>query len=101
MGTPTELKRTSMRGQLLLVECEPLGPGLAVLPSVPGVIDAAVFGSGVHVVVKDAAQSAPAIRQALESQNIHVHRIEPISPSLEDVFVTLTSPAPAATKAAA
>jgi ABC-2 type transport system ATP-binding protein len=101
MGTPTELKRTSMRGQLLLVECEPLGPGLAVLPNVPGVIDAAVFGSGVHVVVQDAARAGPAIRQALESQNIHVHRIEPISPSLEDVFVTLTSPAPAATKAAA
>jgi len=68
---------------------------------VTGVIDAAVFGSGVHVVVQDAARAGPAIRQALESQNIHVHRIEPISPSLEDVFVTLTSPAPGATKVAA
>ena len=53
MGTPTELKRTSMRGQLLLVECEPLGPGLAILPGVPGVLDAAVFGNAVHVVVQD------------------------------------------------
>ena len=31
MGTPTELKTRSMKGQLLLVECEPLGPGLEAL----------------------------------------------------------------------
>ena len=101
MGTPTELKRTSMRGQLLLVECEPLGPGLAILPGVPGVLDAAVFGNAVHVVVKDVAQATSAIREALASHNIEVRRVEPISPSLEDVFVTLTSPAPASGKAAA
>jgi ABC-2 type transport system ATP-binding protein len=101
MGTPTELKRTSMRGQLLLVECEPLGPALAILPNVPGVLDAAVFGNAVHVVVKDVAQATSAIREALVAQNIQVRRIEPISPSLEDVFVTLTSPAPAAGKKAA
>ena len=101
MGTPTELKRTSMRGQLLLVECEPLGPALAVLPGVPGVLDAAVFGNAVHVVVKDVAQATSAIREALASHNIEVRRVEPISPSLEDVFVTLTSPAPASGKAAA
>ena len=101
MGTPTELKRTSMRGQLLLVECEPLGPGLAILPGVPGVLDAAVFGNAVHVVVQDVAQATSAIRDALVAQNIQVRRIEPISPSLEDVFVALTSPAPAAGKKAA
>src|SRR5208337_1077181 len=31
MGTPTELKTRSMKGELLLVECEPLGPGLEAL----------------------------------------------------------------------
>ncbi len=101
MGTPTELKRTSMRGQLLLVECEPLGPALAILPNVPGVLDAAVFGNAVHVVVKDVPQATAAIRAALAAQNIQVRRVEPISPSLEDVFVTLTSPAPAGGKVAA
>jgi ABC-2 type transport system ATP-binding protein len=101
MGTPTELKRTSMRGQLLLVECEPLGPGLAILPGVPGVGVGAGVGIAVHVVVQDVAQATSAIRDALVAQNIQVRRIEPISPSLEDVFVALTSPAPAAGKKAA
>ena len=31
MGTPTELKSRDMKGQLLLVECEPLGPALESL----------------------------------------------------------------------
>ena len=50
MGTPTELKTRSMKGQLLLVECEPLGPGLEALSQAPGVLDAAVFGSSLHAV---------------------------------------------------
>jgi len=35
MGTPTELKRGSMKGELLLVECEPQGPGLEALRTAP------------------------------------------------------------------
>ena len=54
MGTPTELKTRSMKGQLLLVECEPLGPGLEALSQAPGVLDAAVFGSSLHATVADA-----------------------------------------------
>ena len=101
MGTPTELKQTSMRGQLLLLECDPLGPALAVLPGVPGVLDSAVFGNAVHIVVKDVAQATAAIQQALAAKNIHVRRIEPIQPSLEDVFVSLTSAGRAASQEAA
>jgi len=91
MGTPTELKTNFMRGQLVLVECAPLGPSLTVLPGVPGVIDAAVFGDAIHVVVQDAVQAIPGLRAALTAHNIHVGRMEPIPPSLEDVFVSLTS----------
>ena len=31
LGTPTELKKKSMKGELLLVECEPLGPAVEAL----------------------------------------------------------------------
>lgn len=91
MGTPSELKSQNMKGQLLLVECEPLGPALAALVGAPGILDAAVFGSSLHVVVADAAASIPVIRQLLESKSLHVGRVESIPPSLEDVFVALTS----------
>jgi ABC-2 type transport system ATP-binding protein len=91
MGTPTELKSRYMKGQLLLVECEPLGPGLEALRGAPGVLDAAVFGSSLHAVVADARAALAGIKQALESQGVRAGRIEQIPPSLEDVFVALTA----------
>ncbi len=91
MGTPTELKTQHMKGQLVLVECEPLGPGLEALETAPGVLDAAVFGSSLHAVVTDAQASMPGIRRTLEARQIRVSRLEQIPPSLEDVFVSLTA----------
>lgn len=91
MGTPTALKEQHMKGQLLLVECEPLGTALEALQHIPGIFDAAVFGNRLHVVVKEASTATPVIRQALEVKGVRVTRVEPIPPSLEDVFVSLTS----------
>jgi ABC-2 type transport system ATP-binding protein len=91
MGTPTELKTHFMKGQLILVGCEPLGPGLETLSQAPGVMDAAVFGSSLHATVVDAQASMPGIRTALASRGIKVERLEQIPPSLEDVFVNLTT----------
>jgi ABC-2 type transport system ATP-binding protein len=91
MGTPTELKSHHMKGQLLLVECDPLGPALDSLESAPGILDAAVFGNSLHVVVTDANMSIPFIRQTLQEKGFRVARVESIAPSLEDVFVSLTS----------
>ena len=91
LGTPSELKRDSMNGELLLVECEPLGTAVEALQSAPGVIDAAVFGNALHLVVEDADLSIPQLRTYLASHSIAVSRIEKIRPSLEDVFVSLTT----------
>jgi ABC-2 type transport system ATP-binding protein len=91
MGTPAELKTTKMKGQLLLIECQPLGRALDLLHSAPGVLDAAVFGRNVHAVVADADAAVPAIRDLLAAQHIETGRVEPIPATLEDVFVSLTS----------
>jgi len=91
MGTPTELKQRHMRGELLLVECEPLGPGLEAVSQAPGVVDAAVFGSSLHAVVAEAQTVLPKVREVLEARGIRVGRLEQIPPSLEDVFVALTA----------
>ena len=91
LGTPSELKSSSMTGELLLVDCEPLGPAIDVLKSAPGVLDVAVFGNALHLVVERAQDAIPAIKSALNGHEIKLNRIEPIPPSLEDVFVALTS----------
>lgn len=96
LGTPSELKRDSMTGELLLVECRPLGDAVEALQSAPGVMDAAVFGNALHLVVQDAAAAIPRLNDFLAGHNIEVTRMEQIRPSLEDVFVSLTTASNAA-----
>jgi ABC-2 type transport system ATP-binding protein len=91
LGTPTELKQKSMKGDLLLAECAPLGAALEVLQSAPGVLDAAVFGNALHLVVRDADETAPQLQDYLAQRGIKLNRTERIRPSLEDVFVSLTT----------
>jgi ABC-2 type transport system ATP-binding protein len=91
LGSPSELKRDSMKGELLLVECDSLGTAVELLQSAPDVMDAAVFGNALHLVVKDASAAVPELEKYLADQGITVHRIEKIRPSLEDVFVALTT----------
>jgi ABC-2 type transport system ATP-binding protein len=90
-GSPLELKLKSMRGELLLVECDRVGKALAELQGAPGVVDAAIFGNALHLVVPQAAEAVEAVGSYLAERGIGVTRIEPIRPSLEDVFVSLTS----------
>ena len=71
------------------------------ITAAPGVLDAAVFGNAIHVVVQDAAQAMPGLREALVAHKINVRRMDPIPPSLEDVFVSLTSAGRAASQEAA
>jgi ABC-2 type transport system ATP-binding protein len=91
LGTPSELKRDSMKGELLLVECAPLGSAVEALQSVSDVMDAAVFGNALHLVVRDATAAGPLIATYLADHGIAVSRMEKIRPTLEDVFVSLTT----------
>jgi len=91
LGTPGELKQRSMKGELLLVEGSPLGRAVELAQQAPGVLDAAVFGNALHLVVQEAATVIPTLRAYLGQRGVTVSRIEAIAPTLEDVFVSLTA----------
>jgi len=90
-GSPSELKRDCMDGELLLVECDQVGKALELLQSAPGVMDAAIFGNALHLVVPDASGALEGVGSYLAGRGVAVSRIEKIRPSLEDVFVSLTA----------
>ncbi|MFA7060265.1 MAG: ABC transporter ATP-binding protein [Pedobacter sp.] len=90
-GSPLELKQKYMNGELLLVECDQVGKALELLQTAPGVDDAAIFGNALHLVVAKASEAITGVKSYLSEQGIKTTRIEPIRPSLEDVFVSLTS----------
>jgi len=62
---------------------------MRALEHLPGVFDVAVFGGGLHVTVDDAEAAPARIRQALAGKGIAITRLEPIAPSMEDVFVAM------------
>jgi len=89
LGVPDALKRSFDTHKLLQLETSDLLGTMRALESEPHVLDAAVFGAGLHVNVDDLAAGAAGIRRALEQQHIQIKRLEPIQPSMEDVFVGL------------
>ncbi len=89
LGSPGKLKSTALGGELMLVECDRVGPALEKLPEAPGVRDVAAFGNALHVLVESAERGRAELPRYLEAHGIACRRIEVIEPSLEDVFVQL------------
>ena len=93
-GEPDELKQLPMvnptDARRIDVTCDHVTTGLQVVRRLPGVRTATVFGQSMHLLVdKDTPEDF--IRAELARAGIPHADIRPIAPSLEDVFVTLTS----------
>ncbi len=83
---PANLKR-EMGEPLLEVVTDKPSKAVEALRSVPGVLEAAMFGRVVHVMVDDEAAATTTIPQVLAAAGRACTAIERIAPSLEDVFV--------------
>jgi len=88
LDSPHQLKERYTAGTLLEVQAEPLMTALELLQAEREVKDVAVFGKALHVLIDSSAAMEP-VSRALERGGLAVNRIEPIIPSLEDVFVGL------------
>jgi drug efflux transport system ATP-binding protein len=89
LGTPVELKQSFGLEHLVRLEVSDILAGMKLLEKMPGVTDVAVFGGGLHVTVEDATRAIRQIRATLDQAGITVAALEPIAPSLEDVFVAM------------
>jgi ABC-2 type transport system ATP-binding protein len=89
IGTPRELKTTLMQEDVIEIICERPQDAMAEIGGIESVKEVALFGKGLHAVVPDGEAAATAIRQRLQTGGYRIDRIEAITPSLEDVFVSL------------
>ncbi len=89
MGSSRQLKDDFAGNTLLEVSAHPILDALTALESSPEVQDAALFGSNLHVALKEAENGEERVRGLLEAKKIAVDCVESITPSLEDVFVSL------------
>jgi ABC-2 type transport system ATP-binding protein len=89
LGTPGELKQSLEGHYLLRLEASDILGSMKTLEKLEGVSDVAVFGGGLHVTVSDTSRAMPEIRAALQQAGITITVLEPIEPSMEDVFVAM------------
>jgi ABC-2 type transport system ATP-binding protein len=86
LDAPAALRR-SMREPILEIHADPPSRAVESLLGAAGILDAAMFGRTVHVVVADVESARRTIAARLASNGIRTGEIKEIAPSLEDVFV--------------
>jgi ABC-type multidrug transport system ATPase subunit len=93
-GAPDELKSLPAvnppNTKRLDITCEHVTTGLRALRHMPGVRGTTVFGQSMHLLV-DENLAEQKIQDELSHAGISHVEIRPIGPSLEDVFVTLST----------
>jgi len=89
LGSPAELKHVFGEHHLLMLETSDLLGAMRALHGRKAIVDVAVFGSGLHIKVDDEPRAVEEIRSALGAAGIKIDGLEPIPPSMEDVFVGL------------
>ncbi len=87
-GSPREIRRTRIPGVVLEVRTDRLMEALAACDAHPLVREAFLYGATIHATVDDASL-APRLLQDLQSSGFRAESVEPVLPSLEDVFVAL------------
>lgn len=88
--TPEAIKRL-MRGTVVEIVCPEIRRGFAVLKGVPGVTEVQLFGDRLNAVVADPGREIPLIQAALAAAGIPVLQQRTLAPSLENVFISVTS----------
>jgi ABC-2 type transport system ATP-binding protein len=93
LDTPDQLKRTTMRGQVLEINTPEPERALRALKAAQAsgrfpLEEVALYGAQVHAVAPVAEEARQPLREILEAEGIPVRGIEWIAPTLEDVFIS-------------
>jgi ABC-2 type transport system ATP-binding protein len=90
---PEALKR-QFPGEILAVHATHPEQVRASLVGAPGVRSALLVGDRVHLFVDDAARRLPELRAQMDSAGINYDSIQPVSPTIEDLFVSAVETKP-------
>ncbi len=80
--------REEMEGILLEIECDHPNRAVALADAFPGVLDAAMHGILVHIIIED-EKIEPKVSKHFKKNGINIQRMEIVMPSLEDVFISM------------
>jgi ABC-2 type transport system ATP-binding protein len=87
MGTAGELKQAFASRPIVEINASRPVDAMQVLDGLDTVEKTSLFGTAVHAVLRSQATSTASLAAALTSVGLDVRSVEPVSPSLEDVFL--------------
>jgi ABC-2 type transport system ATP-binding protein len=94
IGTTEELKRVFADRSIVDVRSANPVETMRLLDAMPEIEKTSVFGTSVHAVLPgDSRQAVPILKGRLEAAGIGVASIDPVQPSLEDVFLEVVEQA--------
>jgi len=88
LGSPSQIKETVMRGQVLEIDCDDPARALMALREIGELEEVALYGALIHVVAEQVSERRTEIAQALRLGGVQVRSMDVIAPSLEDVFIS-------------
>ena len=91
IGSTEELKRVFAGRTIVEIRTSNAVEAMRLLEEAPNVEKTSVFGTSVHAVVKQGTAALDAVRSRLEQAGVPVASIEPVAPSLEDVFLDVVA----------
>jgi ABC-2 type transport system ATP-binding protein len=94
MGSASSLKQRFANRPIVEVRAVAPVEAMGVLDALPQVEKTSLFGTSVHAVLRPGAGDPAALVAALEGQGHTVISAQPVSPSLEDVFLDVVDPVP-------
>ena len=80
--------RSLVKGHLFDLKTAERRKAMRILKTSPKVVQASLFGAGIHFSLKESEDLAP-VEKELASSGLGVFRLEAIQPSLEDVYLSL------------
>lgn len=89
IGTPDELKKQHMRGEIVEIGAENSQDIIGVVARAPGVKEAYFYGAAIHAKVDSPNRDIATIERTLQSAGFSGFSVQLAQPSLEDVFINL------------
>jgi ABC-type multidrug transport system ATPase subunit len=87
--SPHKLKAHYLKGATWSLDADPLLEAVHALGELDGVAQARLQGDRAQAIVTEGSWTPESLTTELEHKSVTVHSIEPVEPTLEDVFTLL------------
>jgi ABC-2 type transport system ATP-binding protein len=88
VDTPSGMK-SSMRGEVVEIVCSRVREGFRLIKNKWPAAEVQAFGDRLNVIVESARRDSPELQKTLQTAGIDVASLRVISPSLENIFISM------------